>query len=264
MNRLCVLILSFGLATFSSSVSAAAIDSGAAQTLLQRHGNAVVAVKLVVVTHMTLGGRVMPPRERRVDVNGVLVTSSGLVVTALSEVDPRSALMTVQKRGDASAPGGVVDSTLTQIRLEFADGRDVAAELIERDEEFDLAFFVPMAGEWRIGAIDHVDMRDAADPELLGSYVLVSRAAKALRRAAMIRPTVLTGFVESPRRSFLMTTQQPGVAIFDAKGRVLGLTVECIVDELQGGFVVVPAQTLAERIDRVVKKHGLDRRIANR
>ena len=65
----------------------------------------------------------------------------------------------------------------------------------------------------------------------------------------MFRATEITGIVEKPRRFYLLTDQMPqwmGTPVFNAQGRVLGVTLQHFANGQRSGLVVLPAEDIAE------------------
>src|SRR5260221_2106726 len=64
-------------------------EAAAGRALVKRYADAVVGVELVVTLKVKMGDREQPPREQRVDVNGTMVSASGLTVASLAQADPQ-------------------------------------------------------------------------------------------------------------------------------------------------------------------------------
>ncbi len=134
-----------------------------------------------------------------------------------------------------------------EVKLRLADGKEVPARFVLKDADLDLAFMAPDTEQGAAPTFaSSVKLEDAADGQLLSSYYFVSRAPKALQRVPLIRSTEIMGIVEKPRRFYLLTDQALGAPIFDAKGKVLGLTVQNFSGGRNNGFVVLPAADIAE------------------
>src|SRR4051812_5507171 len=65
-------------------------DAAVGRDLVKRYADAIVSVELVVTIKMRSGTSERPPQESRIEVNGSVISSSGLTVTSLAEVDPQA------------------------------------------------------------------------------------------------------------------------------------------------------------------------------
>jgi hypothetical protein len=197
---------------------------------------------------MNMGDRAMPPRENKVDVNGTIVASSGLTVTSLAAIDPRTQFAAMAA---VMGPGGqrveISETDYKEVKLRLADGSEVPAKVVLKDADLDLAFIAPdpdAAGAKR--EFTPVKLDDAAEGVLLNTYLLVARAPKALQRVPLVRPAFVTGIVEKPRRLFLLSDQQMGCPVFDQQGHILGISVQNLNGGRNNGLVVLPAADVAE------------------
>ena len=252
MNRTLPLFLLPVLWIALAGPVAAAVDPAeAGRAIMNRYADAIVGVELVVTIKVKVGDREQPPREQRIEVNATVISPQGLAVTTLAAVDPQVAFEALR----ASQPGGrgpeLVGTDFKEVKLRLADGKEVAAKFVLKDIDLDLAFIAPeSSGDAK--EFPSVRLGEAAEGEVLGSYYYVARAPKTLQRVPIIRATTVAGIVEKPRRFFLMTEQSPGTPVFDAAGRILGITVQNFANGRQTGFVVLPAADIAEMARQAV------------
>lgn len=242
---------------FSGSATVSATESSAAeiaQLLTDRLSSDIVSIELTSTLHANVGGRVLPPRTRRVSASGVVISSRGLSVTALSAIDPRSAFRTSQAVGGGGPASGTgdVSSELKELKIVMPDGRALPARIAGTDETLDLAFILPEnQEEFAQTKASYVALTDTAQQQLLVDYYVLSRGSKALGRVLTFRPSALIGVVETPRRVFLLGTPIHGAPVFDSDGRVLGIVTQFILDGLEWGYVVLPAAEIAKRAQAV-------------
>ncbi len=229
------------------SVRAAAEDAQIGRDLVKRYADAVVGVELVVTVKVKVGDREMPPREQKVEINGTVISADGLTVTSLAEVDPQMAFEAMSGNQRGGQRPELLGADFKEVKLRLADGTELPARFVLKDQDLDLAFMAPVTaeeGERRTFA--HVDLAQAAEGGLLESYYIVGRAPKVLQRVPVARMTEIMGVVEKPRRLYLMTEQSLGVPMFDAEGRVLGITFQHFANGRRTGMVVLPAEDIAE------------------
>lgn len=247
MNVLTRIILAAGAAAVAVAPVGAApeTEAAAARELVKRYADAVVGIELVVTLKIKMGDREQPPREQRVEVNGTVISASGLTVTTLAEVDPQATIDALRAGGAAMRGADIVGSEFKEVKLRLADGREVPARFVLKDADLDLAFMAPETSEPG-KAYAHVKLGDAAPGTLMGSYYFVARAPKTLQRVPLVRRSEVMGILEQPRKYYLLTEQIPGTPIFDGSGKVLGVTFQHFANGRRTGMVVLPAADIAD------------------
>ncbi|HWL15786.1 MAG TPA: trypsin-like peptidase domain-containing protein [Opitutus sp.] len=232
---------------FVSSFAAAPEPHAAAQALVQRYADAVIGVELVVTLKVKMGDREAPPREQRVEVNGTVISETGLTVASLAEVDPQVAFEAMRAMPGPNSRVELLGADFKEVKLRLADGTELAARFVLKDVDLDLAFMAPVdnaAAEPRRFA--HVNLENAAEGATLGRFYTVGRAPKVLQRVPLIRATDVMGIVEKPRRFYLMTDLMLGAPAFDLEGRVLGIALQNFANNRRTGLVILPASDVAE------------------
>jgi len=218
-------------------------EAAAGRALVQRYADAIVGVELVLITKVKMGDREQPPREQRVDVNGTVISASGLTVTSLAAVDPQVQFDALR----GSAQGGrmeLVGVEFKEVKLRLADGKEVPAKFVLKDADLDLAFMAPETAEAGRDYA-HVKLDDATEGVVLADYFFVARAPKSLQRIPLVRGSEVIGIVEKPRRFFLVTDQSVGTPLFDPQGRVLGISLQPFASG-RASVIVMPAADIAE------------------
>jgi hypothetical protein len=222
-------------------------DATAGRTLMKRYADAIIGVELVVTIKVKMGDREMPPREQKVEVNGTVISASGLTVTSLAEVDPQVAFEAMRASQNAPSRIELLGADFKEVKLRLADGTEVPGRFVLKDADLDLAFMAPEAGtDAGKREFPHVNLDESAEGAVLDTYYYVARAPKVLQRVPLVRMTEIAGIVEKPRRLFLMTDQALGTPNFDPNGRTLGITVQHFASGRRTGFVVLPASDIAE------------------
>ena len=248
-SRLAVATL---LATTGSWSLNAAPDAQAAagRALVKRYADAIVSVELVVTLKVKMGDREAPPREQRIEVNGTVISPNGLTVTTLGQVDPQATLEALRSGSSGGRMPEIVGSEFKEVKLRLADGKEVPARFVLKDADLDLAFMAPEATAESAGqTFPYVKLEETIEGTLLSDYFYVGRAAKIQQRVPLVRTTEIIGIVERPRRLYLMTeqgSQWMGTPVFNAEGRVLGITLQHFANGQRSGLIVLPAEDIAE------------------
>jgi S1-C subfamily serine protease len=238
--------LSCLLATSLPSVVAAPEQNAAAgRALVKRYADAVIGVELVVTLKLKMGDREAPPQERRIEVNGTVISPTGLTVTSLAVVDPQSTLEAARQQNSRIE---LVGADFKEVKLRLADGTEIPARFVLKDSDLDLAFMAPdTAANGTPREFTHVKLAEAAEAaELLGGFYYVARAPKVLQRIPLVRLGEIVGIIEKPRKLYLLSDQSIGTPVFDAQGKVLGISVQNFAGGRAAGMVVMPSADIAE------------------
>ncbi|MGH7944985.1 MAG: S1 family peptidase [Opitutaceae bacterium] len=254
MKRLCTLLAAAALLAATGSWSMAAAPDAQAEAgraLVKRYADAIVSVEMVVTLKVKMGNREEQPREQRIEVNGTVISPGGLTVTTLGQVDPQATLEALRAGAGGGARGPeIVGSEFKEVKLRLANGTEVPARFVLKDADLDLAFMAPEATpENSARKFPYVKLDEFTDGALLGDFFYVGRAAKVQQRVPLVRTTEIIGVVEKPRRLYLLTEQAAqwmGTPVFNAEGRVLGITLQHFANGQRSGLVVLPAEDIAE------------------
>jgi hypothetical protein len=222
-------------------------EAAAGRALAARYADMIVNVEVVATIKITTGERSLAPQEARFDPNGTVISPTGLTVTALSQIDPRSNLESMIR---TRAPGQHVeigDTEYKEVKLRRADGTEVPARVVLKDVDLDLAFIAPTedpAGDRKPFA--YVDLDQAATATVLGDYFVVTRAPKTLQRVPLVQSATLEGIDAKPRLFYIVGGIALGCPVFDGQGRTLGLGLNYFVNGRATGPIVMPAADVAE------------------
>ncbi len=244
---------------FLAATGSAATEANAAagRALVKRYADAIVGVELVVTLKIKQGDREAPPREQRVEVNGTVISPSGLTVTSLAAVDPQSTLDAMRSGLGGGMRGvEVMSSDFKEVKLRLANGEEVPARFVLKDADLDLAFMAPENGGATTREFAHVKLNEQSEGVLLGTYFSIGRAPKSLQRVPLVRVSEMSGIVEKPRRLFLMTDQLMGTPMFDAQGMMLGISLQYLANGRQAGLVVLPTADIADMAKQAAAAAG--------
>jgi hypothetical protein len=214
-------------------------EAAAGRAILKKYSDAVVAVELVVTFKISNGSGSTTPRELKREINGTVISKEGLTVISLGEIDPRGSL-----GGQTSVR--IEDPDFKEVKLRLADGTEVPGQIVLKDADLDLAFVAPLTDPAATRVYPFVNLDEACDPVVLGTYYHVSRTPKLQQRAAVVLPINVIGVIEKPRRLILSTSYSLSCPAFDGQGKVLGICLRNISGGQQAGFIIIPASDIAE------------------
>jgi len=240
--------LSYPLATVHADASAVA-----GRAILARNQDAVITVKVVIKA--SFGGR-EGTRETKNETIGTVVDPSGLTVISLSSIDPYSMVADLMRgRGRTEMRW---ETEVTDIKLLLADETELAAEVVLRDKDLDLAYVRPKEKPAR--PLRAVAMTTDVKPTQLDEVIVVSRLGKVASRVPCVSASRVQAIVEKPRPFYVLeqTTGSSGLGapVFSLKGKPLGvllLRTSRSQDDFAGGgstrgmmAVVVPAKDVLD------------------
>jgi S1-C subfamily serine protease len=214
----------FGLALAAPLHAQTPDERATARETVKKRGDAVVMVLATVKLRVNVGGRDQPS-EIATQANATVLDGTGLTVLSLSSLQPDEAY---QRQLSRSVPPGTrteVTSEATEIRIRTADGRELPARLVLRDQDLDLAFVRPTeAPAVPMPFVDAVSAR----PSLLDPVVILQRTNESLGWVISAALGSVQVTLDKPRTYYLisfasMGGQGLGSPIFDMTGRFLGV-----------------------------------------
>jgi S1-C subfamily serine protease len=197
-----------------------------ARDVVRRKAEAVVMVMATLKIRANVGGQEQQV-EQQAQANGTILDASGLTVLSLSTLQPDD--MMARSLSARTRPGTRVDviSEPSNVRMRTGDGREIAARLVLRDEDLDLAFIKPI--DPPSPAVTWVD-GPAAKPSLLDLLFVIQRTTETsgFSTAATFGNVQLV--VDKPRLYFQAAMAGNGASalgspVFDASGRFVGVIV---------------------------------------
>jgi S1-C subfamily serine protease len=217
-------LAAIGLAAPSTPV--AAQDSrAAARDLVKKWQEAVVNVRVVLKTRMSMGGREMQASDDPVDTVGTVIDPSGLTVLSLGALNPGAMMSKLMGSmgGGGGQPSVEITTEPTDVKIRLSSGRELAAKIVLRDEDLDLAFLRPTTKpETPLVALD---LNDAAKPALLDQVLVLSRLGRVGGWTAGAAFHDIGAIIEKPRTFYVLAGASSGMGTpaFLPNGRVVGL-----------------------------------------
>ncbi len=266
-NATVALCLTIALSALSATASADPVAEAGRQ-LLDTNKEAVVTVRLVVREQLTMQGRSGEATESTSEVTGTVISPDGVTVLSLSETDP-GALFNMMGMG---MEGVSIDSEVTDVQLIQLDGAETPAQLILRDQDFDLAFVRPTEqpeSDW-----PYIDLDQDGSPELLDQAIMLNRLGRVAGRnhsAGVIR---IESIVERPRQFYIPSRGETGASlgspVFTLEGDIVGIMVLRAIRGTGGGVsrmlrsgdtmtpIVLPAIDIREAVEQAPERDEVD------
>lgn len=207
----CLLLPGLGVAAVFAGDLA---DKG--REILNQNRHAVVTVQ-VVVKASSPGGR---SGESKQDLTGTVVDPSGLTVLALSACDPAEMYRRISNDYK-------IEIEVSDIKLLLEDGTEMAAEIVLRDKDLDLAFIRPKSRP--AGPMSAVDLGKSGSARVLDEVITLNRLGKAASRAYAASVERIAAVVQKPRMFYVsdgdLNTTALGAPAFLPDGKILGVFV---------------------------------------
>jgi S1-C subfamily serine protease len=252
-----------------AGVGAAQEPRTQARAVVQKWGAAIVNVRVVLKTRMSMGGREMQSGDDSVDAVGTVIDPGGLTVMSLGSLNPGALMNRIVGAGGGGSENRVdISSEPTDLKIRLADGRELAAKIVLRDEDLDLAFIRPTVKP--ASPLVAVNLSESAKPELLDQVVVQSRLGRVGGWASSATLVDIGAVIERPRTFYVLSSgsSSMGTPAFSTAGRLVGLVTMRQVDpgrssmfSMMGGAeamgmlpVVLPAADVLEIAGQVESK----------
>lgn len=232
----------------------AADDSPAAlaRKVFADRQDAVVWVSAVAKISMTADGAKeavnIPDREQKVETLGTLVGRDGLLVTALSTIDPTRELSGREVRTRDGTVKIEASATLKEVRITMPDGTEIPADVLMRDADLDLAFLRVKAGAKEAKGVEFkgVDLQSSGTVNVGDDVVSISRMDEVLSRVASMSRGQVNSITRKPREFIRASGSSLGCPSFNLEGRLVGITISRFVRGKSPHNVILPAADVQE------------------
>jgi S1-C subfamily serine protease len=152
-------------------------ERAAARDIVKKWQQTIVNVRVVLKTRMSVGGREMQSMEDTVESVATVIEPSGLAVMSLSALNPGGMMNRIMGQSTGSSDERFqMTSEPTDLKMRLADGRELPAKIVLRDEDLDLAFIrLTTAPEKPLAALE---LADEGRPVPLDPVVVVYRLGR--------------------------------------------------------------------------------------
>ncbi len=196
----------------------------AAREVVKKWQDAIVNVRVVLKMRMSVGGREMQSSDDPVDTVGTVIDPSGLTVLSLGTLNPGAMMSKLMgSSGSSGQPQMEITTEPTDVKIRLADGRELPAKIVLRDEDLDLAFLRPTTKPEK--PLVAIDLNDAAKPALLDEVLVLSRLGRVGGWTAGAALHEIGAIIEKPRTFYVLSGMMTGMGTpaFLTNGRVVGL-----------------------------------------
>jgi len=190
----------------------------------------------------------IPEREQKFETLGTIIDTNGLVVAALSGLDPSKGI----SGREVNTPSGRVridaSATLKEVKVIMPDGTELPADVVMKDADLDLAFLKPKpdSKEAKGVVFKAIDLKDSATGGIADEVVTVSRADEVLNRQPGVQRGQIIAVTQKPRTFYRATGMDHGCPTFSIEGKLLGITVNRHVKDKPPVPVILPAADVLE------------------
>ena len=208
----------------------------------------------VVLKATASGGR---SAEFKQDITGTVIDPSGLTVLALSACDPCELRRRV-------SPDFKVDSEVSDVKILLDDGTELAAEMVLRDKDLDLAFIRPKGKPAH--PMTAIDLANSAPAQILDEVITLNRLNRVASRAYAVSVERITAVVQKPRTFYIpdstMTATSPGSPAFSLDGRIVGVFVMRAISGAGDGrdnpvtSIILPAEDILKGAKQAPEAKG--------
>lgn len=235
-----------------------------AKKLSETHKDAVVWLSVLSKTSMGAEGEVPAQlkqalsgqdKEEKSEVTGTVIDASGLIVTALGGMD-KSSMVNGQT---VNTPMGEIKlkatSEIKEVKVITADGSEIPADLVLKDEDLGLAFIKVRGDSEEAKGVEFkaIDLADSAKGEILDECIALGRLDESLNREPSLLTSEISGITVRPRMFYRVNTDAIGCPVYLANGKLLGVSVlrspkggSSRNGQLQISPVILPAADIAK------------------
>ena|SRR5215831_7506559 len=225
--RLPGLMLLLAIAAGAAPAAAQTVDERAtARDVVKKRGDAVIMVLATIKLRINIGGREQSS-DQATQANATVLDSTGLTVLSLSSLQPDDVMSRTLSQRVGGGTRVDVTSEPSDIRMHLADGRELAAKLVLRDEDLDLAFIRPT--EAPATPLTFIDAAGAT-PSILDPIMLLQRTGESTGWVPAASLGNIQLVIDKPRTYYQVAIPTIGGTglgspVFDLAGHFVGVIV---------------------------------------
>jgi S1-C subfamily serine protease len=239
--------------------------AGAKKIFAEKQDSVIWITGVAKVSFTTLdssSGANIPDEEAKVMAMGTIVSTNGLVVTVLSQLDPSSNVKGQMIRTENGPVKLDATSVIKELKAVMPDGTEVPAELVLKDVNLDLAVVrIKSDSKEASGEVFHaVDLKDSAEGHILDEVATIIRMPEVFYRVPAITTGRIGMITKKPRVFLRAEGSAPGCPTFNLDGKLIGITA----GRTMGGRVVEAAIIPATDVLDVVEQSKKEKPVADK
>lgn len=198
-------------------------DRAAYRDVAKKWQGAIVNVRVSLKVRMSMGGREVQSMDDTVEAVGTVIDPSGLTVMSLTSLDPGAMMSKLMGAGGGDGDQKMsIASEPSNVRIRLADGKELPATVVLRDQDLDLAFIKPTSTPAE--PLVAVNLSEAGKPVVLEQIVVLSRLGRVGGWTPAAAVVDVSAIMEKPRTFYVLQEQAvTGTPAFQANGKVVGL-----------------------------------------
>ena len=247
----------FALAlTLTTAVFAGVPDAGGdvSRKLFATHSDSVLWLSVVAKVSYTTEGATdspmnLPEQENKFEAYATVISTNGLLVTALSSIDPSRAIsgreITTRSGSRVKIDASV---NIKEVQIIMPDGVEVPAEVVMKDVDLDLAFIRAKADSKQFKSVNFtaIDLKDSAKAVMAEETITLMRGDDVLNRQPAVVRGQVSVLITKPREFVRVPSAAPGTPTFNTDGKFLGIGTVRLVQNRQPTIVLIPATDVLE------------------
>lgn len=220
-----------------------------ALAISEANKDAVVYITAVVELEVTAGDNPTKKEERKVEMLGTVIKKDGLIVAPLSSLDVAAA---VDGRSVNTPQGPVklsAKATTKEVKIILADGSEVAAKVVSKDPDLDLAFIRLEKPEGvKLAA---VDITNSAPLGKLDDVIVLGRLSKDLNREPLIMTSEVISLITKPKVFGRIGSPSLGMPVFNSDGKFVGIGINRFPTKTDESAAAPPASVVLPAADLI-------------
>jgi hypothetical protein len=199
----------------------------AAEEILNKWQDAVVTAKVVVNVRFVIEGRESDTMEEVIETIATVIDSSGLAVLSYSSVDPMRILGDFLSQMQ-DVPNVNIESDITDVKMFMADGNEIPATIVMRDNDLDLVFIRSKKEmEPPVKALELKKQTNGLS--VMDEVLILTRLGDMTGRIPSISTYPIEAVIKKPRLFYVIDENsiagKLGAPVFSIDGRLIGLLV---------------------------------------
>jgi hypothetical protein len=251
MPRLFLAVAGLSLLAFTTRADDAL--NAAARKIFATHQDSVVWITAVAKTSFSADGSRdaglnMQDQESKMEALGTILDTNGLMVAALSQIDPGRAISGRQVRTQSGMVKIDATSSLKDVKVVMPDGTEIPAEVVMKDVDLDLAFLRIKTASKEAKGVEFtaVNLTASAKGDILDDVVTVARMDEIFNRVPFVATGQINMVTKKPREFLRAGSMPGGCPVFLANGKLLGISAGRFAKGKGPVAVIIPAVDVLE------------------